>query len=249
MRYQIKTAVVVFIFIILSSNVFAETELIIVTGEIPPMISEQLENSFLTEIFQAVGREMNVSFVFRFIPWKRCEIEIKQLRAWGAIPYVRTPEREEIYDFSERLYESGSVLFGYKTGNISYTELRELKNYKIGGVSGYWYEKMFHDAGIELEFVTNEEQNLRKLWGGRIDFAPMNETAGWHMIRNMNLEEIENFFTLEKPLHVSDSFLMTSKLYPDGQELLSRFNTALRKIKENGVFQEIADKRGIYVTY
>lgn len=236
-----------------SSNVFAETKLIIVTGEIPPLISRQPENSFLTEIFQAVEKEMGVSFVFKFLPWKRCELHIKKLKAWGAIPYVRTPEREKTYDFSERLFETGSKLFGYtserKMKNISYTELSELKKYKIGGVRGYWYEKMFNDAGIKLELVTNEDQNLKKLRAGRIDFAPLDETAGWHMIRSLFPEESGNFFTLTKPLRVKDSFLMTSKQYPDGQELLTRFNTALKKIKENGVFQKISDKRRIFVTY
>ena len=236
-----------------STDVFAETTLIIVTGEIPPMISEQPENSFLTEIFQEVGKEMDVKFVFQFLPWKRCELYITELKAWGAIPYVKTPEREQIFDFSERLVNATSKLFGYssdeKMRNISYTELNELKKYRIGGVRGYWYEKMFQDAGIKLDIVTNEEQNIKKLQAGRIHFAPMNETPGWHMIGKLFPEESGKFFTLTKPLRAKDNFLMTSKQYPNGQELLTRFNAALKKIKQNGVFQKIADKRGMKVAY
>jgi polar amino acid transport system substrate-binding protein len=62
-------------------------------------------------------------------------------------------------------------------------------------------------------------------------------------------EEVEKFFTLEKPLHVGANYLMTSKQYPDGQNLLARFNAALKTIQENGVYQHIADQHGLVLTY
>lgn len=237
-----------------SSHAFAETELIIVTGEIPPFISEQAEKSFLTAVFQAVEKEMGVKFVFRFLPWKRCEQAVEEMTAWGAIPYVRTPEREKLFDFSEKLYTRQSKLFGYspdgKIRDISYTELSDLKKYSIGGVRGYWYEKKFRDAGIELDLVTTEEQSFKKLGAGRVDLVPADETAGWYIIKSLfPKEEIGKFFTLTKPLQVGDLFLMTSKQYPNGQELLTKFNTALKKIGESGEFQKMTDKFGVLITY
>ncbi len=218
------------------------------------MISEQPGKSFLTDVFKTVEKEMGVKFVFIFMPWKRCETVIEGLEAWGAIPYVRTPEREKKFYFSKRLYNSASRFFVHTSDgmkkNISYTELSDLKNYRIGGVRGYWYEKIFHDVGIELELVTTEKQNLKKLQAGRIDLIPLDETAGWYMIRELfPQEEISKFFTVEKPLSVKDSFLMTSKQYPDTQNLLTRFNTALKTIKENGTFQQLIEKHGVVLTY
>lgn len=237
-----------------SSYAAAQTELVIVTGEIPPLISEQPEKSFLTAVFQAVEKEMGVKFVFQFMPWKRCEQSVEELKAWGAIPYVRTPEREKIFDFSDRLFNSSSKLFAYssdgKIRDISYTELSDLKKYRIGGVRGYWYEKKFREAGIELELVTSEEQNLKKLGAGRVDLVPIDETAGWDIIKRLfPKEEVGKFFTLTKPFHTKDCFLMTSKQYPNGQELLTKFNTALKKVKDNGDFQKLADKFGVLLTY
>lgn len=214
----------------------AEPTLVITTGEIPPAISEQPDKSFLTAVFQAVEKEMGVKFVFQFMPWKRCEQTVEELKAWGAIPYVR-------------LFNSASKLFGYSADGtrktISYTELSELKHYKIGGVRGYWYENMFHDAGIELELVTDEEQNVKKLQAGRIDLAPLDETAGWYMIKSLFPEEREKFFTLTPPLSVKDCFLMTSKQYPETQHLLTQFNAALKTIKDNGIFQQLMEKYGV----
>jgi len=232
-----------------SSNAFAETTLIIATGELPPITSEQPEKSFLTDVFQAVEKEMGVKFVFKFLSWKRCEMYVEKLKVWGAIPYVRTPEREQKYDFSEPIYKSATKFFEYssdgKMENISFTQLSELKSYRIGGVRGYWYEKMFHDAGVELELARNNELNIRKLLTGKIDLVFLSETSGWYTIKTLFAHEHGEFFTSVTPFLVKDVCLMTSKQYPDCQELLTKFNTALKKIKGNGVFQKLADKHGI----
>jgi polar amino acid transport system substrate-binding protein len=230
----------------------AESTLIIATGEIPPVISENPDRSFLTAVFGALELEMGVKFVFKFQPWTRCELAVENLEAWGAIPYVRTAERSKKFYFSERLFNSGSKFFGHSADKtrypVSYTELKELKPYRIGGVRGYWYVNTFREAGIELELVATEEQNIRKLVMGRIDLAPLDETAGWYMIADLFPEERENFFTLGKPLLVKDSFLITSKQYPDTQRLLNQFNKALKTIKEKGTFQQLMKKYGVICT-
>ena len=232
----------------------AGTELVIATGELPPFVSEQPGKSCLTEIFRAVAQEMGVTFVFKFMPWKRCELAVEEGKAWGMMPYIRTPEREKKFLFSERLFTRQAKLFYYspdgKSRTIPYTELKDLKRYKIGGVRGYYYEKLFRDAGIELDLVTTEEQNFRKLGARRIDLAPADETLGWYTINTLlPREKTGRFFTLNKPLNVSDGFLMTSRRHPQGREFLARFNTALKKVKRDGSFQKILDRHGLTLAY
>jgi polar amino acid transport system substrate-binding protein len=233
----------------------AETTLIIATSDYPPYVSERPEDSFLTAIFHAVGKEMGVIFTFTFLPWKRCEIAVENLDAWGAIPYSRTPEREKIFYFSDYLYVGQTLFFAYspegRKPQIPYTKLTDLKSYRIGGVIGYYYESWFRDAGLNVEYVASEEQNFRKLQRGRIDLFPVGEGTGWYRIKELfPPEEVEKFFTLSKPLRAGGGdFLMTSKEYPESQTLLNRFNAALKTIKDTGVYQQILDRYGIVVTY
>lgn len=226
----------------------AEGTLVIVTGEIPPAVSQKADQSFLTAVFQVVGQEMGMDFEFRFLPWKRCEAAVDALEAWGAIPYVPTPDRRKKYAFSDRLYNSASKLFGCSVDGsenlTAYSVLSELKTYRIGGVRGYWYERLFRDSGIELHLVTDEGQNIQKLYWERIDLAPFDETAGWYMINKLFPKERDRFFTLMPALSTKDSFLMTSKRYPGTFLLLARFNAALNKVKENGTFLELMETYG-----
>jgi polar amino acid transport system substrate-binding protein len=239
----------------MSSKSNAETTLIIATGEYPPFISERPEESFLTNIFHEIAKEMGVAFRFTFMPWKRCELAVEELEVWGAIPYARTPERDKKYYFSDYLYIGQTLFFGYspdgRKKQVSYRELNDLKDYRIGGVIGYYYEPWFREAGLNVEYVASEEQSFHKLRKGRIDFFPLGDGTGWYRIKKMfPPEEVKNFYTLTKPLRAGGGdFLMTSKQYPDTQALLAKFNLALKTIKDNGIYQKIVDQHGIAVRY
>jgi len=236
-----------------ASTGLAETTLIIATGELPPYISENQNENFLTEVLNNVAQEMGVTFEFKFMPWKRCESAVEKLEAWGMIPYVPTPEREKKFYFSEKLYDRQSKFFFYSPGGthkqIPYAGLSDLKGYRIGGVRGYYYEQMFLEAGLNVEFVATEEQNFQKLKLGRVDLIPVEEVTGFYIIRKLFPYEAGNFFTLSKPVSVSEIYLMTSKQYPDTNNLLARFNSALKKVKKNGIYQKILDKHGINLRY
>jgi polar amino acid transport system substrate-binding protein len=231
----------------------AQTTLIIATGELPPYVSTNPEESVMTEILHEVSHEMGVRFDFRFMPWKRCMTAVEELEAWGAIPYVLTPEREKKFYFSEKLFNREGKFFYYNlkgtTKQIPYARLSDLKSYIIGGVRGYYYEQSLLGAGLNVEFVTADEQNFWKLRAGKVDLIIADEVVGHYIIRKRFPLEAGNFFTLSKPLDVIADYLMTSKKYPDTQKLLIKFNMALKKIKKIGVYQRILDKHGVVLTY
>ncbi|MFC3530615.1 substrate-binding periplasmic protein [Vogesella facilis] len=227
----------------------AETVLTIATGELPPYVSAQPQDSFLTELLHEVGHRMGVRFRFEFMPWKRCERYVEEKRVWAAIPYVPTPERNQRFYFSAPLYSKRTVFFYYSANGrpkpISYRQLTELQGYNIGAVRGYFYEQMLRDAQLQTSQINNEEQGFSMLRAGRIDLLPAMETAGWYMLGKLFPGERQLFFTVDKPLDVGANYLMTAQDYPDGQRLLQRFNSALQAVKDNGGYQRIARRHGL----
>lgn len=224
--------------------------LVIATGELPPLVSEQPAFSFLGSLFPEIGKLMGVRFEFRFMPWKRCELAVERHEAWAAIPYVPTPERELKFSFSDRLYLKQTKFFAYhpdgQTRIIPFETLSNLKGLRIGGVRGYFYEQMFMEAGLQVEWVASEEQSLRQLRQGRIDLAAALDFVGWQLIRHtFPADEVARFSTLSKALHTGANYLMTSRTHPDNPRLLLLFNTALRQVKDNGSFQRTAAAHGL----
>lgn len=233
----------------------AHQTLVIVTNDYPPYIHATARESFLPDLFKAIGDEMDVRFEFEFKPWKRGEQDVENLEAWGTLPYRRSEERERKFNFSDALYIEDSPFFAYNAQGarpaIHYDELTDLKPYRLGGIQGYYYQPWFNDAGLNVEYALSEEQNFRMLHMGRIDLFSTARSVGWHVIRNLfPPEEAEKFYTIEKPLLPGAGlFLMTSKDYPKGDELLERFNAALAIVKQNGTFESLMNRHGLTVNY
>lgn len=231
----------------------AQATLVIVAGELPPYVSERREQSFLSDLFEEIGKQMGLRFEFRFMPWKRCEIAVEDLQAWGAVPYVQTPERERKHLFSEPLYAKRTMFFYYSPSGprpeIGFALLSDLKPYRIGGVRGYYYEQMFAEAGLRVDFAVGEEQSFVKLRAGRVDLVPAVEAVGRDMIKTLfPPEEQAHFQMLERPLHLGFNFLMSSRQYPGNAGatgLLARFNKALAELRRNGVYNAVAARHGL----
>lgn len=225
-------------------------ELVIASSEAPPYVSSKPQDSFLTELFQEIGKEMGVTFVFKFMPWKRCAAALDTAEAWGAVPYIRTPEREQLYLFSDSLYSRRMKFFYYsrngKKLDVVFNDLRDLRKYRIGGVDGFWYIKLFSDAGITLDLAINLERNFEKLQAGRFDLAIADESVGQHLIsKRFASEDGGRFLSVEKAFDTNTTYLMVSRRYHNAEHLLRQFNKALQNVKKNGSFKRIAAHHGL----
>ncbi|KJE34345.1 ABC transporter substrate-binding protein [Thalassospira sp. HJ] len=254
-----RLAVAVLSFLILPLIARAEETLVIATNIYPPYVNEDVENSFLPELFAEIGTEMGVTFEIRILPWRRCEQSVSDLEAWGAIPYTHTEERDLKYLFSDTLYVSDSKFFAYSDllkesfslPPKTFQTFADLQSWNIGGIQGYYYEEIFAEAGLTVDYVRSESQGFELLAANRIDLFPASVTVGWHTIRSMFPPEIaNNFYTLDKPLSDGGTLhLMTSKDYPNTDILLKRFNTAMAKIKSSGTYAQLAEKHGLVLRY
>lgn len=225
-------------------------ELVIASSEVPPYASSKPEDSFLTELFQEIGKEMGVTFVFKFMPWKRCTTALDTAEAWGAVPYIRTPEREQLYLFSDSLYSRKMKFFYYsrdgKKLDVAFNDLRDLRKYRIGGVDGFWYIKLFSDAGIKLDLAVNLERTFEKLQAGRFDLAIGDENVGMHLInKRFASEDGGQFLSVEKAFDINATYLMVSRRYHNAEDLLRQFNKALHTVKKNGSYRRIAANHGL----
>lgn len=249
MRFRLTFIVLLMLLFWWPSQGHSQQTLVIATSEHPPLVSANPAESFLGAVLTEIGRQMGVTFELKFLPWKRCEPAIESLEAWGGMPFISTPERKEKFLFSDALYVRKTKFFYYSPDgtekHIQYETLNDLKGYRIGAVRGYYYEKALLDAGIEVEFVTSEELNWEKLRAGRVDLIVSPEYNGIYLLKKLFHNEDNNFFSLSKSLDFAEAYMVSSKQYPDAQNLMNKFNAALQMIKENGAYQKLLDK---YVT-
>ncbi|MBF0224481.1 MAG: transporter substrate-binding domain-containing protein [Desulfobacterales bacterium] len=237
---------VVLILVLFGANSFAADKVVLVTGEWEPYTSEKIENyGFFSEIVTAVFKEIGVEIEYQFLPWKRCELTVKEGKAFATFPYAVSEERKKDFDFTDNVASSTGRFFFMKSKlkkEVVWENFSDLKDYKLGGTLGYWYEKDFKEAGLKVDYASSDTTGMEKLYAGRFELLATEELVGWGLIKKLFPKDIDDFDTLKKPLNVSELHLMVSKIYPNSSEIKEKFNSGLKSIKEKGIYSEILKK-------
>lgn len=219
-----------------------EAAITLVTGEWPPYTGEALSGGGIAvKLVKAVFAEMGRSADIRFYPWRRCEAYVQRGKAWAAFPYAFTAERRAQYPLSDTLFETSAAWFYYgeKMKSLTFREIEDLRPYKIGVATGYWYEKWLRQAGLRIDESSDDLTALKKLKAGRIDLFPVDQGVGIWLINQHFPEHRQYFGMLKQFLHANENGLIVSKSYLNSQTLLREFNEALHRVKARGMDRRI----------
>jgi len=217
-------------------------------GEWPPYTSKKMKNyGMASEIVTSALKEVGIEPQYESYPFKRIFLNVSKGKKWAAFPYAYTKKRaKEVIYSKEPIIKIKDKLFYYKKRPVKeFKELKDLKSITIGGCLGYWYNDLFKNAGLSIEYANRDLNSLKKLIIGRVDVVPMDEVAGWALIKKNFPDQVNNFKTFEKALKIKGSFLISSKKYPGSKELLKKFETGFKLIKEKGIYKKILEKYGL----
>lgn len=214
--------------------------LVLVTSEWRPYTSSKMENyGEFTRKVSLIFKEMGQTPEYRFYGWGRCYDAVVKGRVWAAFPYSFTKERAEEVLFSEPLSFSRTLFFYYAPPGSHKTfeahTIEDLKKYKVGGVSGYFYEEMFREAGLSVDYVNREVQGIEKLILNRIELMPINEHVARDLVRQHFPDHVKDFKTLDYVFSVNELSLIVSKNYPNSRQWLGRFNAALKRCRKKEI--------------
>ena len=232
---------------IISGDCFAVAEQVVfATGEWPPYSSKDLpEYGAATALVSAACKAAGIQPVYEFYPWKRAELMVEKGLVFAAFPYVINEERAKTFDFSDVLFR-GHAVFLYSEHNPrtrslpSFEKLEDLRDYRIGGLSGSWWETDLKKAGLIYHVVTTIDQSIRQLELGRIDFCIGSEAVFHDTIQRVLPNHAHHFGRLSQSFWPEDAnAVLVSRTYPGARELLGRFNKGLAVIKQNGEYSRL----------
>jgi len=228
----------------------AEESVLIVSSDYEPYTSSRDNGSgAVLDLIRQAFAEMHRDVIFQFYPWARCELMIKEGRAFGAAPYFENEERLEKYDFSAPIIYSFNRFFYNKTrfpSGFSWNSLDDFRGYRVGGIIGYWYIPEFNRAGLTIDYVSNDLANLQKLVLNRIDFLVLDELAEQKILEdNFSSKDAGKIGELEKSESFIKFHLMISRAYPNHAELTAEFDRGLMILKKKGLYTKVLQRYGL----
>ncbi|MGL1863065.1 MAG: transporter substrate-binding domain-containing protein [Pseudodesulfovibrio sp.] len=231
--------------ILLAAPCMAGEKVVLVSNEYMPYVNTSPnKRGFVTEAIVAAFAEVGVETEIQFRPWRRCAMLVEDGKVFGAFPYGVTTKRKAYAWFSDPVTECRNVFFYMKgrKANFDFTTLEAMQGYSIAGTSGNYYEDIFAETGLMVDYAPGEASGIRKVWEMRSEFFAEDELVGWSLISRLFPNSMHMFGSTPTAWNVNPQTIMVSKKYPGAKELMAKFNTGLQTIRENGVFDEIFNR-------
>ncbi|MCK5876500.1 MAG: transporter substrate-binding domain-containing protein [Candidatus Marithrix sp.] len=222
-----------------------------ITVDFPPYYGSELpDNGWVSEVVKTALEIQKYEVEFKFSSWTDA------LEYTGGGDYdallgaYRTAERAKNYFFSAPIGQVRTGFFKKKDASISFTELPELKNYKIGVVKGYATSKKFDSADFLKKIqVTSLDDGMKMLYEGKLDLMADSKSVGHYRLTEFLEKDIpgitDDIEFIKPVLAMNKIYIAISKKAINAQKKLIDFNKGLRKIYKNGSFRKIKKKHAL----
>lgn len=223
----------------------AGDRLILTSGEWPPFFSEQLPcggvgNRIVAESFKRAG--VDVEFVYQ--PWMRAMRTARYGSAHGSSGWLRTPERERAFLFSDPIFTSRRVFFHRRDNDFRWRTLDDIRDLRVavtlGSADEFAFEPVLAKGSGKLDLANSYTAGMRKLAAGRVDVYACNLSVGLHVLaHHMPRAEAVRITHHPRPIFEEANHLILSRRLPNAEALMARFNEGLRQLRESGRHAEI----------
>lgn len=249
MKFLLRNLIHIVLWLSAVHQSMAEEAIHVSTGEYPPGFSEfSPHHGYIVHILTEAYKKVGVKVIIQFQPWKRAYQSGKDGRVDGTCCWFPSSERESDFYLSDSITDiEGFYLFHLKGFKFDWNTLEDLGELNMGVTSGYTFGDAFYRAEkegrLQLNWVTTDEQNLRKLYVGRVDITPMGVSTGYELIRKIFTPKQAKLFTHHpKPLRKTPThFLLPRNKHhvEKSKRLLGLFNQGLKKLKQSGEYDKI----------
>ncbi len=225
----------------LTHRAFAEEITVRLTnGEWPPYQSEHLEHAGIASriVCEAFALE-GIHVEYGFYPWNRSYMLAKKGEWDGTLVWSYSEERAKDFYYSDPVIHSTWVFFHLKTTSFAWNTIDDLKDFKIGGTIGYFYDKDLQETEetgkIAMHRIGEDEQNFILLLKKRIQIFPQDTNVGYTTLSSLfSREEAQLFTHHPRPIKAEPFFLILSKKIERNKELIAIFNRGLKQLQESG---------------
>lgn len=210
-----------------------------------PYSDERLPSGGLaTVLVQAVFKHMGEVTDIAFLPWDEGYEATQSNRYLATFPYVRNPEREQAFLFSDPLFSVRPHIFMSFNNAPGLTQPEDLAGHTLCVPKG-WAVDGYLQKVVELGQVAVYDQTgivgcFQLLHQGKVDAISIDRELGTIAARAISAEpwtKIRNLAAGSNPNH-----LIVSKSLPNAADWINRFNTALQELRLDGTITRLTEE-------
>lgn len=216
----------------------------IAAGEYSPFVAQQLPQYGVTAaIVTAAFKSQGIQVRYDFLPWKRGYHETQVGRYVATFPYLKTPEREHLFLYSDPIYTDRFRLFVRKS-QLRQTEWTKKRLCIPLGYDTTQIESFTSANEVTLERPSEIGNCFQMLERERVDAIWVSELVAADTVRALFGPAAQ---TSALNIHIGDEnhyYLIVSKALPGADAWMSKFNAGLKQIRGNGSYKKIVEQFG-----
>lgn len=226
------------------SSAPAAEPLAVVTGEdYPPFVDTRAPGGGLAVLLvrQVTGR-MGLAVEIETAPWRRGYEETLRGRYDATFPYVRTPERERDFLYSDPLIQVRQAIFMATSRRFAYRGPADLKGRRACTPLGYApppaLQAMIEAGEVERVTAASAATCPGLLAADRADFIIQDMRIGQALVAKAGLAR-DVVVVSDPPFGTQDIHFIVPRRRPDAAGLIARFNAALAQLRTNGDYDRL----------
>lgn len=210
------------------------------------MEGAELKGSFV-DFAEAIGDKAGYEIEWELGEWSGTLASLQAGRIDSAANFAVTPERAEMYNFTDTVLYSG-VGIGVAQDNTAIQNFDDLKGKTVNSVLGTNYESVVRelDTNNEITIESLEDINVafNNVYQGKTDAV----VFGYESLVAMNKNRDANLMILDDVFGVNEVAFPFAKT-EENEQLISDWNQAIGELRADGTLAEISEEwYGVDVT-
>ncbi|WP_404362585.1 substrate-binding periplasmic protein [Marinobacter sp.] len=253
MEFRQYGCIFCFILLFAGSAAAEEGSIRLGTGpDYPPFADRDMEGGGIaTQLVKLVFERMGRPVELENRPWNRLIRDARGLRLDAIFPYVRTPEREEEFLYSDGMFEVNLSFFASQVAGAGFRAGTLEKPVTLCRPNGYALNEDVRPYLIFdfFEWIrpSSMQSCFRMMARGRVDMIPINQATGRYIIEE-TFGESPDFPVLTVMEENVTHHLLIPKGLERADELMASFNRELAQVMASDEGQEILGSISRFLT-
>ncbi|MCX7206927.1 MAG: transporter substrate-binding domain-containing protein [Proteobacteria bacterium] len=218
-----------------SAIILAEPFKLVTGANYPPYTDPALPDGGLaTALVKKTMTQAQLPYDLKWLPWANGYSATLKGKYIATFPYMSTPERRQLFDYSDPLFVIEIRVFALKGSQLDGTKLNTLEGKRYCHPIGWAFlsqiEIMINKGQLHPIRPYDMSSCIRLLAEGKADFILTDQTQGKTAIAQLN-----NLQQIPEPMggimEKTSLHLISPKNNPQAHLFLMRFNEALKQIR------------------
>ncbi|MEH6459985.1 substrate-binding periplasmic protein [Chitinimonas sp. JJ19] len=210
--------------------------------QVPSGEFEGLAVTLVREFARASGHTVR----FDIYPWARAQMVVQTGKADMLIGPYKTPEREQLFAFSDKAFYRDEMVFYARAGSSTrwdgdYAQLRGLR---IAAIRGWAYGAGFEAARAQVDMTNNLQSGILMLSEKRVDLLATNRRNTEALLATM--ASPPDIQAISPIIEVQDGYFAFPKS-AEAASLRAEFNVFFNNLIRKGELARLARQHGVTI--